>query len=273
MTRRTSTLVLAGVLLLAGVLPDAAGQTRQMPPLAEVMTHAREGVVAFSDAVAAGDAARFVARFTPEAQAVFNPQRFRSLFGQFFDQKLSFPDAKTAAFHLIKPPAFGATGSLEVRGFFVQDSAKDNLIVFDASWRIAGAAWTMDGFGAKAFPKEGLPTNAQLEDLLQLVVAFNAALEGGDFAAVHARLHPDLKKSQSPEQMKTAFARFTRDKIFVPGMRAEQVFFEELPEIIGNVYLILKTYAPVGRGRLAVTLMCVKDGATWKAKDLRAFAE
>lgn len=275
MTRWTWTVSVLVFAIAAAASADIAAQSKPLPSLADVATHARVAVVAFSDAVVAGDSAPFVARFTPEARAVFNPQRFKSLFGQFFDQKLSFPHARTAPFHFIGLPRYGVTGSLESKGFFIQDKAKDNLILFEVSWRISNAVWTMDGFGAKAFPKEGLPTNAQLDELLSVVVAFNTALEQGDFGPVHTLLHTDLQASMTPEAMKQHFARFVRDKMYARALTKDQLLFTEEPLIFDGSYLVLKTSAPVPAGNLMVTLMCVKAKETgaWKVKDLRAFVE
>ena len=273
MTRWTCAVSVLVSVVAAASTADVGAQSKPLPPLADVTTHARAAVVAFSDAVEAGDSAPFVARFTPEARAVFNPQRFKSLFGQFFDQKLSFPDARTAPFHFIGLPRYGVTGSLETKGFFIQDKAKDNLIIFDVSWRISNATWTMDGFGAKAFPKEGLPTNAQLDELLSVVVAFNGALEQGDFSHVHTLLHKDLQASLTPEAMKQNFAKFVRDKMYARALTKDQLLFTEEPLIFDKAYLVLKMSAPLPTGNLMVTLMCVKETGAWKVKDLRAFVE
>ena len=55
--------------------------------------------------------------------------------------------------------------------------------------------------------------------------------------------------------------------------RACITYAPEFPEVIGEAYLILTTHVPVARGKLKVTLMCVKQGTDWKAKDLRAWIE
>jgi hypothetical protein len=255
------------------IAADVLAQSRAIPPLADVTTRARAAITLFSGSVEAGDPKPFVASFTPEAQAVFTPERFKAIFGQFFEKKISFPEASTAPLHFLSPPAYGTAGSLEAKGFFLQDKAKDNLITFDVSWRIKGATWTMDGFGAKAFPKEGLPTNAQLDALTALVVTFNEALKSGDFGPVHALLGKELQASMTPDQMRKNFERFTRDKVYATSLTKDQVLFEELPDVIGGKYLILKTDVPIAIGTLQVTLMCVREGNAWKTKDLRASVE
>jgi hypothetical protein len=259
MSRSTLVVVLlTGAPFLAGL---ALAESRPVPTQAEVATRARAALVLFSDSVQAGDSGRFVATFTPEFRAVFTPDRWKSLASQFYDKKLALPEARTAPLRFLRPAAFGTAGSLEAKGFF------------EVSWRVSGATWTMDGFGAKAFPKPGLPTNSQLDELLDLVVAFNAALESGSFGTIHAMLAKDVQQSMTPEQMQKNFEKFTRDKQYARSLTKNQVLFAEIPDVIGEAYLILKTHVPLASGNLKVTLMCVKQGRDWKAKDLRAWIE
>ncbi|MDO8943812.1 MAG: hypothetical protein Q7U75_11560, partial [Desulfobacterales bacterium] len=70
MTRWTWTVSVLVFAIAAAASADTAAQSKPLPALADVTTHARAAVVAFSDAVEAGDSAPFVARFTPEARPV-----------------------------------------------------------------------------------------------------------------------------------------------------------------------------------------------------------
>jgi hypothetical protein len=137
------------------------------------------------------------------------------------------------------------------------------LVVEGGQWKVVGLRYGgVDVTTVKAPP--AVPPAAELERMAaEALLAFNRAVQAGDFTAFYGTLSELWKKQTTPEKLRATFREFIDKKIDIAPIRDLTPRFAPPPAVNEQGVLVVTGQYPTEPSRVRFELEYVREGGGW----------